>query len=388
MSKTYDVVVIGAGVIGTSCAYHLVKKGLTVALVEKNDIARGTSSHCDAAALIVDKQPGVDAALGYASIQRFKELRDELSYDFEFTNRGSMYVCESEQEMEIATKFAKDLSKDGYRVYTLSPSELVEREPFIAKDLAGGIYSDECCGLNPFKLCFAFVEAVKGKGLDVYPRTSVMDIKLNDKKEVEAVETTSGTLLTRKVVNCCGVWAPEIGKMVGVEIPIIPRKGVILISGASFQFCNQKVQEFGYMLSKFAIECKRDPLVEKYGVAFTIEPSEGNNVLVGSSRNFAGYGIDAEIDIIQTIAKRAVRFYPILKELNCIRSYAGVRPFMEEHLPLITEVEEVPGYYIAAGHEGDGISMAPSTGRLISEMLTGEKPYMDVSPFNFSRYNK
>ena len=86
MSKAYDVVVIGAGVIGTSCAYHLVKKGLKVALIEKSDVASGTSSHCDSAALLVDKQPGVDAALGYASIQRFKELQDELSYDFDFKN--------------------------------------------------------------------------------------------------------------------------------------------------------------------------------------------------------------------------------------------------------------------------------------------------------------
>ena len=68
MNKTYDAIVIGAGAIGTSCAYHLVKKGLTVALIERRDIARGTSSRCDAAALLSDKQPGVDVALGYASI--------------------------------------------------------------------------------------------------------------------------------------------------------------------------------------------------------------------------------------------------------------------------------------------------------------------------------
>ena len=82
-NKAYDVVVIGAGVIGTSTAYHLVKKGLSVALVDRSDVARGTSSHCDAMAMLTDKQPGADAALGYASILRFLELQKELSYDFE-----------------------------------------------------------------------------------------------------------------------------------------------------------------------------------------------------------------------------------------------------------------------------------------------------------------
>ena len=119
-----------------------------------------------------------------------------------------------------------------------------------------------------------------------------------------------------------------------------------------------------------------------------IEPSDGNNVLIGSSRNFVGYDISTEIEIIHTIAKRAIRFYPILKDMNCIRTYAGLRPFMEDHLPLITQVDQVPGYYIAAGHEGDGISMSPMTGRLISELLAGEKTYMDMTAFSYNRYQK
>lgn len=388
-NKTYDVAVIGGGVIGTSCAYHLVRKGFSVALIEKKDIARGTSSHCDAAALLVDKQPGADAALGYGSIQRFLELQQELSYDFELHQRGCLYVCDTEQEMEVAAQYARDMQADGYNVNALSPRELLEHEPFLAKDLTGGLYSDVDCGLNPFKLCFAFVDQVSGKGLDVYTHTSVTGIRLGEKNQVEGVETDQGFIPCGKVVNACGVWSPEIGRMVGVEIPIKPRKGVILISGAAFKFCNQKVQEFGYMISKFSnYECKRDPELEKYGVSFTIEPSDGNNVLVGSSRNFMGYELNTEIEIIHVIAKRAIRFYPILKEMSCIRSYAGVRPFIEDHLPLITDVERVPGYYIAAGHEGDGISMAPMTGRLMAELIAGEKPYMDMKPFSYSRYQQ
>ena len=388
-NKTYDVAVIGAGVIGTSCAYHLVKKGLSVALVDRNNVARGTSSHCDAVALIVDKQPGVDAAMGYASIQRFLELQNELDSDFELHQRGCLYACDTEQEMEVAAQYARDMQADGYNVNALSPKELLEHEPFLAKDLIGGLFSDIDLGLNPYKLCFAFVDTVLGKGLDLYTYTNVTGVRLDGEKRVQGVDTDKGFIPCGKVVNACGVWSPEIGRMAGPEIPVEPRKGVILVSAPSFKFCNQKVQEFGYMISKFSNhECKRDPELEKYEVSFVIEPTDANNVLIGSSRNFAGYDISTEMEIIHVIAKRAIRFYPILKDLNCIRTYAGLRPFLADHLPLITQVDEVPGYYIATGHEGDGISMAPTTGRLISELIAGEEPYLDLTPFSFNRYKR
>ena len=388
-NKTYDVAVIGAGVIGTSCAYHLVKKGLSVALVDRNNVARGTSSHCDAVALIVAKQPGVDAAMGYASIQRFLELQNELDSDFELHQRGCLYACDTEQEMEVAAQYARDMQADGYNVNALSPKELLEHEPFLAKDLIGGLFSDIDLGLNPYKLCFAFVDTVLGKGLDLYTYTNVTGVRLDGEKRVQGVDTDKGFIPCGKVVNACGVWSPEIGRMAGLEIPVEPRKGVILVSAPSFKFCNQKVQEFGYMISKFSNhECKRDPELEKYEVSFVIEPTDANNVLIGSSRNFAGYDISTEMEIIHVIAKRAIRFYPILKDLNCIRTYAGLRPFLADHLPLITQVDEVPGYYIATGHEGDGISMAPTTGRLISELIAGEEPYLDLTPFSFNRYKR
>ena len=388
-NKTYDVAVIGAGVIGTSCAYHLVKKGLSVALVDRNNVARGTSSHCDAVALIVDKQPGVDAAMGYASIQRFLELQNELDSDFELHQRGCLYACDTEQEMEVAAQYARDMQADGYNVNALSPKELLEHEPFLAKDLIGGLFSDIDLGLNPYKLCFAFVDTVLGKGLDLYTYTNVTGVRLDGEKRVQGVDTDKGFIPCGKVVNACGVWSPEIGRMAGLEIPVEPRKGVILVSAPSFKFCNQKVQEFGYMISKFSNhECKRDPELEKYEVSFVIEPTDANNVLIGSSRNFAGYDISTEMEIIHVIAKRAIRFYPILKDLNCVRTYAGLRPFLADHLPLITQVDEVPGYYIATGHEGDGISMAPTTGRRISELIAGEEPYLDLTPFSFNRYKR
>ncbi len=384
--NNYDVVVIGAGVIGTSCAYHLVEKGLKVAMFDFGDIASGTSSHCDAAAMITDKMPGPDAALGYASIQKFLKLSEKLDYDFGLIQRGSLYLCETDEEMEIATGYISDLQKEGYRVRMMNQKEMAEKEPFLAKDLPGGFWSDECCGLNPYKLCFAFTEQVKGKGLDVYTHTRVEAIGMDKNRNISYVDTNQGRFHAKSVVNAAGCWSPEIGRMTGVKIPVASRKGNIMISEATTQICHQKVQEFGYMILKFGSKAERDPELVKHGVAFTIEPSnEGHNVLVGSSRNFVDYNVDTDLEVIRVIAKRAIRFFPILKSVNFVRAYAGCRPFMPDHLPVISAVEEIPGLYIATGHEGDGISMAPMTGELIAEMVTGQKPSMDIAPYSFSR---
>lgn len=389
--KTYDVVVIGGGVIGTSTAYQLSEKGYKVALVDMNDLASGTSSHCDAVALICDKKPGIDTLMGHTSIQLFKEFAEKFSYDFEFTQRGSLYVCETEQEYAHAEEYAKAQQDDGYDMRMLNMQEMKEREPFLADDLVGGIWTEEDSSMNPYLLCFAFVQEGKKHGLDVYPYSQVKDIVLDKDGAVEKVVTTKGELLTKRVVNCAGVWASDIGKMVGIDIPIKPRKGLILVTERTIKVCNQKVHEYGYMLSKFEdINFTRNvsERVEKYNVAFALEPTEAGNYLLGGNRLLTGMDIRTEYEATMAIAERGVRFFPILKDINCIRVYAGVRPYVEDHLPIVSEVEGIPGFYIAAGHEGDGISMSPVTGRFITQLISGEETDFDIRELSFSRFQK
>jgi sarcosine oxidase subunit beta len=381
-----DVIVIGAGVIGTSVAYYLTERNYKVLLIDKGDAATGTSSHCDAAAMLTDKQPGADAALGFSSIGHFVELSTKLSMDFEFAQSGSLYVCENEFEYSVATDYVNSLRAEGYSVHMADKKELAEREPYLAKDLTGGFWSDVCSQMNPYRLCFALINEAKKNGLETALYSPVLSMKKEGDEYV--VSTPSNDYRSKIVVNCAGIWAPHIGHMLGLSIPIFPRKGVILLTEKTFPLCRQKVQEYGYMVTKFHPGTDRhlDPLIEDNNVSFTIEPTNDDNFLVGSSRNFVGYDISVEPEIAQGIAKRALRFFPVLKDINCIRAYAGLRPFVPDHLPIISPVDNLPGYYIAAGHEGDGISMAPITGILISQMINNEKPDLALEPFRFSRF--
>jgi len=387
--NSFDVVVIGAGAIGTSVAYHLAKKGLEVAILERGDFASGTSSGCDASALICDKKPGIDTKLGFESIELYKKYAQEFSYDFEFQQRGSLYVCETEQELEVARGYAKAQADDGYPMWMMDQKEIHEAEPHLAKDLIGGIWTDCDSSVTPFLVAFAFIDEGKKLGLKAFHHCTVQNIKLDPKGEVEGVITDKGEFKTKKVINCGGAWSPFLGNMVGIDIPIQPRKGQILVTERTFHVVSEKIQEFGYMLSKFEdinYERKVSELVEKHNVAFVIEPTKAQNYMIGSCRAFEGYDRKNSIEVISALAERALRFFPILRDVNIIRSYAGLRPYVIDHLPIVSEVDEVPGYYIAAGHEGDGICMAPITGKLMSQIVAGEKTDFDIDKLKFSRF--
>jgi sarcosine oxidase subunit beta len=386
--KIYDVIVIGGGVQGTSCAYQLAKRGYKAALIERDDIACGTASHTDGAALISDKAPGIDVLQGYYGVKMYHALRHELSYDIEFENCGFMYVCETDQEMASAEDYAAKVRAQGFSMQVIDAKEMCEREKYLAKDLKGGLWTEADGLVNPYKVAFAFAHDAKKLGVDIYTHAEVTGIKLDAHRTVQGVITGSDEFVSPNVVNACGVWAPAIGKMVGLDIPIEPRKGILLVTEKAETIAHTEILEFGYWLAKFFADFKRpvSPLVEKYNVCLNIETTMSGNTLIGGCRLFRGYDIKSEYEIMQAIAERALRFFPVLKDMNCIRSYGGLRPFCLDHLPIVSGVDEVPGFYIAAGHEGDGIALAPITGLLIAQIISGESTEFDARELAWARF--
>jgi len=391
----YDAVIIGGGVIGTNISYYLSKSGLKVALVEKGDIAAGTSSGCDGNVLIADKQPGFDTDLAYASQQLFKELNKNLDHDFDYTQKGSIYVIESEEEREVAEEFVDQQVKNGYSMRMMDSDTVHSDEPLLADDIIGGVEIDSDASVYPMDFAYALTDAASKNGLDIYDHIEVTNIQLKSGR-IESVKLSNGEkIYTDRVINAAGVWAPEIGRMVDINIPIKPRQGQILVAEKTIQVGRRKIVEFGYMMAKFGNEnYKRNvhPKLDELGIAFVYEPTGANNFLIGSSRRFVGFDTSLSFDIMKGLAARAIRFFPAIENVNVIRGYAGLRPYVPDHFPIVSEVEKVPGFYIAAGHEGDGIGLGPVTGRLIDYIITGEKFETDldlnlaVNKLSFNRF--
>lgn len=381
-----DVLVIGGGIIGCSIAYYLSKYGRDVTVLEKGEFVSGTSSRCDGNILAIDKDPGFDSQMSLLSQQLVDEWSKELEHSFEYRAPGSILVCETEEEMEAAQQWVQRQKEAGLPFRMLDRQDIREESRFFADDLLGGLECATDSTVNPYMLAFALLETAIKQGAKAYKQTEVRKVKRENGSFM--VETSEGVFTANHVVNAAGVWAPRIGEMLDLMIPIQPRKGHIIVASRQEFVGRSKVMEFGYLISKFGGKRKVDALTEKYGVALVFEPTESQNFLIGSSREFVGFNTKVNNDIIKCIANRAIRFYPKMADMMVIRSYAGLRPWTEDHLPIISRVEEVPNFYIAAGHEGDGISLAAVTGKLIEEMINDKETSIPIEPLRLDRFKE
>lgn len=384
-TKHAEVAIIGGGIVGCAIAYYVSKAGIDCMLIEKGDLASGTSSRCDGNITIVDKDPGFDSLMSLASQELTAELKDDLKLPFEYRSLGSILVCDNEAEMEVANEWVNRQNQAGLKFNLLDRSDIRQESPYFADDIPGGLECETDSLINPYLYCYALIDRAKEYGLKLYTRAEVKNVS---KKEDFLIETTKGSFSAKKVVNAAGVWAPFIGKMLGIEIPIKPRKGHIMVGGRQKPIIMRNVMEFGYLMNKFQRERIADPETLKHGVALVLEPTESQNFLLGSSRQFVGFDARVDYRVVQTMAKRALRFFPTLNDFNMIRTYTGFRPWTEDHLPIISAVEEVPGFFIAAGHEGDGISLATITGKLIEELIGEKETTIPVDPLRYDRFNK
>ncbi|HDR4909875.1 FAD-dependent oxidoreductase [Bacillus cereus] len=382
-----DVLIIGGGIIGCSIAYYTSKYGRDVTIIEKGEFVSGTSSRCDGNILAIDKDPGFDSQMSLVSQKLVTDLSEELEHSFEYRAPGSILVCESDEEMEAAQQWVNRQKEAGLPFRMLDRQDIREESPFFANDLLGGLECATDSTVNPYLLAFSLLSEAQKFGAKAFKQTEVKSMEIETDGSF-VVETTNGTFTAQQVVNAAGVWAPKIGQMLNVNIPIEPRKGHIIVASRQQHVGCRKVMEFGYLISKFGGKRKVDALTEKYGVALVFEPTESQNFLIGSSREFVGFHTRINNEVIKCIANRAIRFYPKMADMMVIRSYAGLRPWTEDHLPIISRVEHIPNYFIAAGHEGDGISLAAVTGKVIEELLNEKETIIPIEPLRLSRFTE
>ena len=363
-----DVVVIGGGVIGTSIAYNLAKRSVDVILVEKDDLASGTSGSCDGFVFMQSKKPGIHLDIALESSRIMQSLATELKRDIEYDKNGGMILIESAEDISEMQNLVRQQRSSGLDVELLDSKQARDVEPSLSQNIAGAIYSQMDGHVNPISLCLAYAESAKELGAKILTNAEVTEINVSNGK-VQRVVTTKGSIKANIVINSAGVYAPQVAKLVGIDPPIIPRRGQVAVTESVPRFIKRVMICNRYIKSKFSPNQIQDPL----GVGLAIEQTKSGNILIGSTREFVGYNRQVTPEGIQAVLRYARRFVPAISEINIIRTFAGLRPYTPNGLPILAKAKNIKGFIISAGHEGDGIALSPVTGVIIADIVTKGK---------------
>jgi len=381
-----DVVVIGGGVIGSCVTYYLSKANMKVTLIERSELASEASGA---------NQGGWSAQLMRGRIMNFardgsktyEALADELQYDFEFDRAGAYMLLDNEGQWPAVEENAKRLQREYQMNATiLSGKELREINPDLARDIPGACFCPHAYLLNPMKLVFGFAQASQKLGADIQAFTEVKKISVDNSK-INSVITNRGEIRTHLVVIAAGAWASQIAATLRLRVPIRPRRGQLLVT-ESFPLQKTRYMIEAEQLNTLSPEDSKnakDPIT-KHGIMTVLSQPRSGNWLVGSSRDFPGYDKRTTIETAALIAKRALRYFPKLRRANVVRTFAGLRPYSEDGHPIIDIVDEIDGLILATGHHGEGVSLAPVTAKLVTELATKGRGAEYIEEFSYNRF--
>ncbi|HZR55226.1 MAG TPA: glycine oxidase ThiO [Terriglobales bacterium] len=345
--RTWDVIIIGGGIIGLSLARELRKHNLKVLVVERGEPGR-EASHA-AAGMLVDnpaETPEALQALATASAQMYPEfvheLQDESGINPDLRDFGTILLSSKHK-------------LDKHALTNCPPASLNELEPTLAADIGPAIYLRER-SVDPRALTAAALKAVRHREVDISSRTSATEVLLSGGR-VTGVHTEKTTYNAPIVVNCAGAWAGQIP----------PR------------FLTRPVK--GQMLSIVGGPTLRHVI---RGEVYLVPRSDGR-ILIGASVEETGYDKRIDVDTIKHMHQSAIGMVPALAPGRILESWAGLRPGTPDNLPILGTTETL-GYFVATGHFRDGILLAPITAHVMTQLIIGAKPDYDLSAFSPNRF--
>jgi D-hydroxyproline dehydrogenase subunit beta len=357
-----DAVVIGAGIVGAACAHALSRDGLRVLILESEFAGSGTTAAAMGHVVVMDDSEA-QFALTAGSRGLWEELAPELSPGCEDEACGTLWLAADEEEMAVVREKEASHRRRGVRVEVLDGPELSEAEPNLRPGLAGALRVPDDRVIYPPGAARWLVDRARGLGA-----------RLREGATVEAIGprrvTCGGEAIdTDVVVNAAGGDAARLTP----GLPIQPRKGHLVITDRYPGFCRHELVELGYLKSAHTLGAE--------SVAFNVQPRATGQLLVGSSREFVGRDASINRRVRDRMLRRAVSFLPALAGLAALRTWVGFRPATPDKLPLIGAWPDVPGLWIAAGHEGLGVTTALATARLLADQIAGRPSPLDPAPF-------
>ena len=350
--KTWDVIIVGGGIIGLSLSIALRKRGVKVLVVERGEPGR-EASHA-AAGMLTEcalETPAALQPLARASARMYPEfvheLQDESGMHVDLRDQGTLLFLPAGH------------AGRGLHAEEIPATRMPQLEPALASQTHPAYYLKER-SVDPRALTAAALKAAKHREVDISSGTAVQNLLLSDGRVAGAI-TDKTSYHAPVVVNCAGAWAGQIS---GHHFPTRPVKGQML--------CVVGGPALTHVL--------RAPEI------YLVPRSDGR-VLIGATVEEAGYDKRTNADTIQRMHRAAVALVPGLEQARMSAAWAGLRPGTPDDLPILGTTN-TPGYFVAAGHFRDGILLAPVTAHVMAQVVTGAKPDLDLGAFSAARFQE
>ncbi len=314
------------------------------------------------------------------SLKRFRTLQKHLPVSMEFIQTGGLVTIETDDEYRAMNAYVKDQQAIGLDVHLLDKEQVLQREPGLSGRVIGAAYSPLDAKINPINLTLGFALAARNHGARILTRTPVTELMVKNNR-VTGILTPRGPIPADLVVNAAGAAAGNVARMAGIEMPVIPRRGQIAVTHAGSPVLHHCLISAGYIAAKYNPELARTA-----GQGISMEQTENGNLLLGSTREFAGFDTGNTLSAIRKIIAQAAARLPALASFQIIRTFAGLRPWTPDGLPILGPVSKLDGFVMAAGHEGDGIALSAITGELMADALLDRKPAIPLDRFSPDRF--
>ncbi len=371
MSKdTYDVVIVGAGIVGAACADAFAGRGLRVAVVDRDVVGSGATAAGMGHIVVMDDSDSQFALTNYSQ-RLWQQMRPELPDDVEYEQTGTIWVAADEEEMTEVLRKRDYYQKRGVAVVVMDARQLKEAEPNLRDGLAGGLLVSGDAVLYPPCAARFLIGRAQQRGAKLKLGASVVQmsegsVRLNDGQEI------AGGI----IVNASGANAAEL--TAGIDVK--KRKGHLVITDRYPGFLRHQLVELGYLKSAHSVS--RD------SVAFNVQPRRTGQILIGSSRQYGAEHKEVDQVMLANMVRRAQEYMPALGSMSAVRVWTGFRAATPDKLPLIGLCPGYKSVFLATGHEGLGITTSLGTARILVDQVMGSNPEIAVEPYLPSRTAK
>ncbi len=368
MAETADIVIIGAGIVGCSIAYHLALKGAAKVVVVEKDLVCSGSTGKSAGGIRQQFATEVNLQLSIESLRMFHRMREELGIDPEFRQVGYLFMATTARELEMFRRQAEVQQGYGIPVQMVSPDEIRRIVPYVrVDDILGGVYCPTDGYAAPYEVTMGYAAAARRLGVMIHEQRAVTRV-MRSGDRVAGVETSRGPIHARAVVNAAGAEGGRVGALAGVEVPVLPYRRQIFVTTPLPAFSQEP------------------PLTIDYHRNWYFRGEMGGCLFSGPKDEESTFNTNVDWEHVAESVAKAVARIPILEKAEIKRGWAGSYDLSPDNNAILGAVPELPGFYVATGHSGHGFMHGPATGKLMAELILTGKTSIDINALDPDRF--